>query len=81
MRKIFTLALMAIVLQVTAQDIYSEQLQAVDEYCPAPGQFINTMPLYEEGDDARSMAEKCTRCFTSDNPDERGLVCLGAFGG
>ena len=23
---------------------YSDQIQAVDEYCPAPGQFINTMP-------------------------------------
>ena len=81
MRKTLLLTLTVVVLQAAAQDIYSDHLQGVDEYRPAPGQFINKMPLYEEGDDAQSMAEKCTLCFTSDNPDERGVVCLGAFGG
>ena len=60
---------------------YSDQIQKVDEYCPAPGQFINTMPPYEEGDNAQTMAEKCTAYLTSDNPEEQGIVCLGAYGG
>ncbi|MBR5928841.1 MAG: hypothetical protein IKZ93_02500 [Prevotella sp.] len=60
---------------------YSEKIQAVDEYCPAPGQFINTMPPYEEGDDAQTMAQKCTTYLASDNPEEQGVVCLGAYGG
>ena len=29
---------------------YSKYILAVDEYVPAPGQFVNTMPQYEEGD-------------------------------
>ena len=60
---------------------YSDQIQAVDEYCPAPGQFINTMPSYEEGDNAQTMAQKCTTYLTSANPEEQGIVCLGAYGG
>lgn len=60
---------------------YSEEIQAVDEYCPAPGQFINTMPPYEAGDNAQTMAAKCTAYLASDDPYERGTVCLGAYGG
>lgn len=29
----------------------SKYLFAVDEYRPAPGQFVNTLPKYEAGDD------------------------------
>lgn len=64
-----------------AQTNYKEEIQAVDEYCPAPGQFINTMPPYEEGDNAQTMAAKCTAYLASDDPYERGTVCLGAYGG
>lgn len=53
-------------------------IAAVDEYVPAPGQFINTLPLYEEGDDARSMADKCTEALAL---DAGGVVSLGGFGG
>lgn len=75
---------MCLMLNVVAQaqtGNYSEEIQAVDEYCPAPGQFINTMPPYEAGDNAQTMAAKCTTYLTSDNSEERGLVCLGAYGG
>ena len=37
----------------------------VEEYVPAPGQFVNSMPQYEEGDDAKSMARKCTKATES----------------
>jgi len=46
------------------------------EYRPAPGQFINTLPLYEEGDDAEQMARKCSEAL-----NEGSLVCLGGYGG
>lgn len=50
----------------------------VDEYVPAPGQFINTLPIYEEGDDAKTMAEKCTEALAN---NARGMVSLGGWGG
>lgn len=57
---------------------YSKYILAVDEYMPAPGQFINTLPQYEEGDDAKAMARKCTEAIGG---DKGGLVSLGAYGG
>lgn len=57
---------------------HSPYIQAVDEYCPAPGQFINTMPKYEAGDNAQTMAAKCTNLLKDNN---KGTVCLGAWGG
>lgn len=57
---------------------YSKYIEAVDEYVPAPGQFVNSMPQYEEGDDAKSMARKCTEAIGG---DKGGLVSLGAYGG
>ena len=53
-------------------------IQAVDEYVPAPGQFINTMPEYNEDDNAATMAQKCTEYLAN---DAGKTVCLGAWGG
>lgn len=57
---------------------HNPYIQAVDEYVPAPGQFINTLPEYEEGDDALTMAKKCTERLAGNSG---GMVCLGAWGG
>ena len=57
---------------------YSPYISRVYEYCPAPGQFINTMPEFEEGDTYGSMLEKATRCI-SGTADE--LISLGGWGG
>lgn len=57
---------------------YSKYIQAVDEYVPAPGQFVNFYPEYTEGDDAAKMAAKCTAAI-ADNKDE--IVSLGGYGG
>lgn len=46
------------------------------EYRPAPGQFVNTMPPYEEGDDEADMARKAGQCLANDE-----MVSLGAYGG
>ncbi|MBQ0056543.1 MAG: hypothetical protein KBT20_02700 [Bacteroidales bacterium] len=51
-------------------------LLTVDEYVPAPGQFVNMMPRWDEGDDALAMAEKCTSALNGG-----GVVSLGGFGG
>ncbi len=57
---------------------HSRYIQAVDEYVPAPGQHVNDIPLYEEGDDAAAMVRKCTELLAN---DERHLVSLGGWGG
>ena len=52
------------------------ELNKVFEYMPAPGQFINTLPQYVEGDDAVSMAGKCLKALQTG-----GMITLGGFGG
>lgn len=77
LQKIFLTLLLALHLSFPCM-AQSPYIVAVDEYVPAPGQFINTLPAYDEGDDAFSMAEKCTEAI-ADNAG--GMVCLGAWGG
>jgi len=56
----------------------SKYIQAVDEYMPAPGQFVNTMPEATPDDTPATMAQKCTERL-ADNANQ--LVTLGAWGG
>lgn len=72
------LPLLAQAQQMTDAAEHSKYILAVDEFVPAPGQFINTMPQYEEGDTPETMARKCTEYLAN---DQRSLVSLGAFGG
>ena len=46
------------------------------EYHPAPGQFINALPAWEEGMSDTDMLKACEEQLADGNP-----VCLGAFGG
>lgn len=48
------------------------------EYCPAPGQFVNTMPAYEEGDTYEDMKRKVLECIGG---NKRGMITLGGYGG
>lgn len=48
------------------------------EYRPAPGQFVNSIPEYEEGDTAQDMNSKALDCIAS---GRRSLISLGGFGG
>ncbi|MGN1239303.1 MAG: hypothetical protein ACI4TV_00340 [Paludibacteraceae bacterium] len=50
----------------------------VYEYTPAPGQFINTLPMYEEGDTEADMLAKVSEQLVGRTD---GLICLGAWGG
>ena len=71
----FTLAVMALSALVAqaASPVHSTVL----EYVPAPGQFVNTLPEWEEGDDAAAMAEKA---YNYTNPDG-SMISLGGYGG
>ena len=57
---------------------HSKYIQAVDEYRPAPGQYVNDIPEYEPGDTEADMVRKCTERLAA---NERGMVALGAYGG
>ena len=57
---------------------YSPYISKVLEYNPAPGQFINTMPEYEEGDTYQTMLRKAEDAIAGTN---RSLISLGSWGG
>ncbi|MCM1034802.1 MAG: cell surface protein [Paludibacter sp.] len=46
------------------------------QYQPAPGQFVNVLPLYEEGDNADDMCRKVETAWADHEP-----ITLGAWGG
>lgn len=50
----------------------------VYEYRPAPGQFINVLPTYEQGDTEADMLQKVAEQLVGRTD---GLICLGAWGG
>lgn len=57
---------------------YSPYITKVYEYCPAPGQFINEMPRYEDGDTHADMAKKAEDCISGTNDE---MISLGGYGG
>ena len=60
------------------QVAYSPYISRVLEYNPAPGQFVNTMPMYEEGDTYATMCKKAEESIAGTNST---LISLGAWGG
>ena len=57
---------------------YSPYITRVYEYRPAPGQFVNAMPEYEEGDTQEDMNRKALEAIGN---NKRGMVSLGGYGG
>lgn len=57
---------------------YSPYLAEVYEYRPAPGQFVNMMPRWRNGDSAADMARKVADAICGESEE---LVSLGAYGG
>jgi len=51
-------------------------INRVYDFRPAPGQFVNTMPEYEEGDTQESINRKAQELLL-----DGGTVSLGAYGG
>ena len=56
---------------------YSRYITEVYEYCPAPGQFVNIMPLYEEGDTEEDMCRKARESISGTNDI---MISLGGYG-
>lgn len=50
----------------------------VIEYMPAPGQFVNSLPEYEEGDTQEDMNRKVLEAIGNGNG---GMISLGGYGG
>lgn len=57
---------------------YSPYLHRVYDYHPAPGQFVNMMPIWEKGDSYEDMLRKAEESISGTMEE---LVSLGAFGG
>lgn len=57
---------------------HSEYIQSVDEYMPAPGQYVNVLPEYEDGDDTAAILKKCTECLAE---NAKTMITLGSYGG
>lgn len=55
---------------------YSPYTANVYEYRPTPGQFVNTMPFYEDGDDEETMRRKAEDDLVNDV-----MITLGGYGG
>ena len=62
---------------------HSKYIQAVDEYRPAPGQYVNDVPEYEEGDTEADMIRKCNESIAGKAPNDvdAHIVALGGWGG
>ena len=76
MKRLFTLS---VIFCSVAAFAVSPYINKVYEFVPAPGQFINTMPAYTEGDTEASMLEKVNTALVGSAP--ASMICLGAFGG
>lgn len=57
---------------------YSPYISRVYEYCPAPGQFVNEMPRYEDGDTYADMLKKAEESISGTNDV---MITLGGYGG
>jgi hypothetical protein len=56
----------------------SPYIHKVYDFCPAPGQYINTLPGYEPGDTRENMIRKVEECLAGEG---KVLVSLGGYGG
>ncbi len=57
---------------------YSPYISRVYEYCPAPGQFVNEMPRFEEGDGYAEILQKAEESISGTNDI---MITLGGYGG
>ncbi len=57
---------------------YSAYISKVYEFCPAPGQFVNAMPEYKEGESYADMLKKVEESISGVNDT---MISLGGFGG
>lgn len=75
-RTVIVQACMAAALAAAAGSPY---VARVYDYMPAPGQFINTLPVWEQGMTAGDMTSAAAEQLVGDA--RPGMLCLGSFGG
>lgn len=75
MNKFFPALIATVTASAFAANAASPVHDKVIEFVPAPGQFVNELPQWENGDDAESMAEKALTATTT------GMISLGGYGG
>lgn len=63
---------------ICSSDAQNAHISRVFEYRPAPGQFVNVLPEYEEGDTESSMAQKAEDAIAN---NVRSMISLGSYGG
>lgn len=56
----------------------SAYIAKIFDYFPAPGQFVNKMPKYEEGDSHDDMVAKAANALVGENTS---MITLGGWGG
>lgn len=57
----------------------SPYISKVYDFCPAPGQFVNDVPIFEEGNTKEDLIKEVEMNICNDkNP---GMISLGGFGG
>lgn len=80
MKKILMSLSVTVAFVVNANSPY---ISKVYDFVPAPGQFVNTMPEYEEGDNKTSMIAKVEEQICGNETDGAcpGMISLGAWGG
>ncbi|MBQ7530393.1 MAG: PKD domain-containing protein [Paludibacteraceae bacterium] len=76
MKRTIIIALLLCTTGLQAQN--SPYISHVYEYLPAPGQFVNELPKYEEGDDAAAM---CLKVEEQIAENAGGMITLGGWGG
>ena len=54
-------------------------ISKVYDYKPAPGQFINTMPAWSDGQSSQDVLDAAQEQLAGSATP--GMICLGAFGG
>jgi hypothetical protein len=59
-------------------DDYSAYITSILDYRPAPGQFVNTLPIYEEGDTQEKMNQKVLQSIGN---NQQNMITLGSYGG
>lgn len=77
MKKI-TVIIACLLWVLTTKAQYNAYINKVYEFMPAPGQFVNELPEWEEGDDANDMRLKAEESIAN---HEQVMISLGGWGG
>lgn len=77
MKRIFTLFFAGVSLCAVAQN--SPYISKVYDFLPAPGQFVNELPEYMDGDSHEAILTKVEEQICGDK--DPGMISLGGFGG